>query len=48
MGEACGCYDYRASQHNLVPKKGEGGLRSDEEKEYIEEEVGRAFEGRGQ
>lgn len=31
--EACGCYDYRASQQSLVPKKGKEGLGSYKEKE---------------
>lgn len=44
--EACGCYDYRASQQSLVPKKGMKGLGSDKEKKYVEEKMGRAHEGR--
>lgn len=32
--EPCGCYDYRASQQNLVPKKGKRALGSDEQREY--------------
>ena len=46
--EACGCYDYRASQQSLVPKKGERGLGSDKKRECAKEETGRAYEGRGQ
>lgn len=45
--KACGCYDYRASQQSLVPKKGEEGLGSDKE-EYVQEETGRSYEGREQ
>lgn len=47
QGEACGCYDYGASQQSLVPKKDERGLGSDKGKEYVEEEMGKACEGRG-
>lgn len=45
--EPCSCYDYRASQQSLVPKKGKRGLGSDKERSTLKKKWA-AYEGRGQ